>query len=399
MAPIDVPVPAHDGLPKPEVYLLTFGSRGHSVQTHRIDSPRMVDANGVRTHDSDAPAVIFDRLAEARAAGHPYTDVFVISHGWLTDTDAAIEDYAKWVELAIGQRARHRLAADYHGMVVCVHWPSDPRDTGYPVRRAVHYAGWWLEKKLPFLSFYRMKDRAFRIGRNGLGPILRRLTAEYADARIHVMGHSFGAIVTSNAIAQAGVSVDSLFLIEGAMSTWSFADPVAQGPRGAKAAKSKASEAVERAIDRVTGVVVGSSSSHDRALSIWYPLAESTRSVFWWTRNREPAWGGFGRDRYGALGFRGVSGMLNGAPAQRRAVPHGTLDMDYELERGAIYSIDGSAVVTPPTGKGSWWTAKLMGAHSQILKPEISNLYWQAAGFPLIGAAAEPSEAPMSATG
>ena len=383
MAPIDIPMPAGDGLPKPEVYLLTFGPKGHVAQRHRITSERMVDGKGERTASSDAPQVILRRLADARAAGHPYTDVFVISHGWLTSTDNAIADYARWVELAIGQRPQHRLSPDYHGMVICVHWPSDPRDTGYRVTRAVHYAGWWLEKKLPFLSFYRMKDRAFRIGKNGLAPILATMTGEYPEARIHVMGHSFGAIVTSNAIAQEGVKVDSLFLIEGAMSTWSFADPIASG-----SAKSKATEAVEKAIDHVTGVVVGSSSLHDRALSIWYPVAESTRSVFWWSPNREPLWGGYGRHRFGALGFRGVSGKLNGLDAQSREVPHGTLEIDYALERGSVYNVDGSAVVVPPTGKGSWWTAKLMGAHSQILKPEITNLYWQAAGFPLTASAA-----------
>lgn len=389
MAPIDIPMPAHDDLPKPEVYLLTFGARGHVMQTHRIRSKRMVDAQGAQTNRSDSAEAILQRLDEARAAGHPYTDVFVISHGWLTSTDNAIADYAKWVELAIGQRPLHRLEPDYHGMVICVHWPSDPRDTGYPVRRAVHYAGWWLERKLPFLSFYRMKDRAFRIGRNGLGPILKTVTAEHPDARIHVMGHSFGAIVTSNAIAQEGVSVDSLFLIEGAMSTWAFADPIAS-----RRAKSEATQTVEKAIDHVSGVVVGSSSAHDRALSIWYPVAESTRSLFWWSRNREPLWSGFGGHRFGALGYRGVSGKLNGADAQRRQVPHGTLEIDYALERGAVYSIDGSAVVVPPQGKGSWWTAQLMGAHSQILKPEISNLYWQAAGFPLV---AKPAVMPLVA--
>ena len=61
------------------------------------------------------------------------------------------------------------------------------------------------------LSFWRMKRRARSIGETGGAALLRRLMAAAGDrdVRFHLMGHSFGCIVVSAAIAGRGADPHS----------------------------------------------------------------------------------------------------------------------------------------------------------------------------------------------
>ena len=43
-------------------------------------------------------------------------------------------------------------------------------------------------------SYYEMKNRAGVIGQNGLGPLLATLAPAGSPLRVHVIGHSFGAL-------------------------------------------------------------------------------------------------------------------------------------------------------------------------------------------------------------
>src|SRR5262249_3970934 len=87
------------------------------------------------------------------------------------------------------------------------------------------------------LSFWKMKDRGRQIGEAGVHRLLRQLQAARADARFHLMGHSFGCIVVSAAVAGpedgAGLArpVDSLVLVQGAMSLWSYCSEIALAGR------------------------------------------------------------------------------------------------------------------------------------------------------------------------
>jgi hypothetical protein len=80
-------------------------------------------------------------------------------------------------------------------------------------------------------SFWYMKRRALEVGRSGVAPLLRDLQAAAEpdrQIRFHLIGHSFGALVCTAALlgpeGQGPLRpVDSLYLIQGAFSLWSFA--------------------------------------------------------------------------------------------------------------------------------------------------------------------------------
>jgi hypothetical protein len=86
------------------------------------------------------------------------------------------------------------------------------------------------------LSFWMMKKRARKVGEGGMHDILNRLQSASADARIHLMGHSFGCIVMSSVLGGPGCAaplvrpVDSCVLVQGAMSLWSFSSAIPPAP-------------------------------------------------------------------------------------------------------------------------------------------------------------------------
>ena len=94
------------------------------------------------------------------------------------------------------------------------------------------------------LSFWAMKHRARQVGETGVHTLLAGLQQAAPGTRYHLMGHSFGCIVVSAAIAgpitQGAITsrlprpVNSLFLAQGALSLWSFAErlPFPPNPPG-----------------------------------------------------------------------------------------------------------------------------------------------------------------------
>ena len=78
----------------------------------------------------------------------------------------------------------------------------------------------------------QMKDRAARVGALGVGPLLREILAAHPDGRVHLIGHSYGAIVVLSAMCypegqQLPRKVDSVLLLQPAVSQWCFAANVA----------------------------------------------------------------------------------------------------------------------------------------------------------------------------
>jgi hypothetical protein len=90
-----------------------------------------VDATGAeRTDDPDgADGRLIPRVEEA-LVDNPYTDVFLMSHGWMGDIPAAVRQYDRWIgamaacgdDLAHAQRARQ----GFRPLLVGLHWPSLP---------------------------------------------------------------------------------------------------------------------------------------------------------------------------------------------------------------------------------------------------------------------------------
>ena len=87
------------------------------------------------------------------------------------------------------------------------------------------------------LTFWQMKRRACQFGETGAAALLRRLQVSApADrpVRFHLMGHSFGCIVVSACVAGApgpqSARVDSLTLVQGALSLWSYCSRIPMLP-------------------------------------------------------------------------------------------------------------------------------------------------------------------------
>jgi hypothetical protein len=82
------------------------------------------------------------------------------------------------------------------------------------------------------LTVLQMKDRAARVGALGVGPLLRELRLAAPTARVHLVGHSYGCIVILSALcslpsAEGAPEVESVFLLQPAVSQWCFAPNVA----------------------------------------------------------------------------------------------------------------------------------------------------------------------------
>ncbi|MBB5158680.1 serine/threonine protein kinase [Saccharopolyspora phatthalungensis] len=203
---------------------------------------------------------------------------------------------------------------------------------------------------LRVLSYYEMKERAGVIGRNGLGPLLEQCGQSVHDARVHLLGHSFGARLVSFALEglapeRRGTNspVKSLYLMQGAFSHFAFAPraPVREG----------AGVLAEYA-DRVDGPLVCTFSDADRAVGWWYPNA----SRLAWQDAELVAqinyrWGAMGHDGYQQTGVRSATMAEQGT--------------DYGFQPGVFYRLDANGVIN----RNLSWFAQ---AHSDIRHPEVA---------------------------
>ena len=209
------------------------------------------------------------------------------------------------------------------------------------------------------LSFWKMKDRARTFGEGGAAHLVASVQrAAGPEARLHLMGHSFGCIVMSGVLNGPGgapvlaAPVHSLGLVQGALSLWSYCSdiPVAAGHPGYFRA------VVERGM--VAGPVITTQSRYDTAVGRFYPIAAGLAGQV-----------AFGPDypRFGGLGTFGVRGpgcdVVNLAmlPADGR----------YAFAPGRIYNLDASGFINGGEGPS--------GAHSNIDRPPVAHALWAAA--------------------
>jgi hypothetical protein len=198
------------------------------------------------------------------------------------------------------------------------------------------------------LSFWSMKHRARAVGECGPHQLLVRMQQSAPSLRIHLMGHSFGCILVSAAVAgptSGGTlanrltrPVTSLFLVQGAMSLWSFANAIPFPPS-------------EPGYFRPV-------FASDRAVGIFFPIGAKLGQERLLDENNYPEYGGIGT--YGAQGYTPT-------------VAHEILnsDAEYGLDPGTTYNIDASRIIAQGGGAS--------GAHSDIAHPEVAHLFWQAA--------------------
>ncbi len=210
------------------------------------------------------------------------------------------------------------------------------------------------------LSFWRMKDRARQVGEEGMFELLNALlSAADASIRFHLMGHSFGCIAASATLAGPGGRmlsrpVSSLFLVQGALSLWSYCSEIAlaNGVPGY----------FRRVLDSsaVQGPIVTTRSQHDTAVGRLYPLAAGVAGQIVLDAPTD-------LPRYGGVGAFGLQGP--GIKAiDLDMTPLGSI---YDFERGTVYNVDAGTYICEGGG--------LSGAHNDISKPEVAHAFWQAA--------------------
>lgn len=210
------------------------------------------------------------------------------------------------------------------------------------------------------LSFWKMKDRARQFGETGGHALLAKLQLAGAKARFHLMGHSFGCIVVSATVAGPLNSrplprpVDSLFLVQGALSLWSFAADIPYSP---KTPKTPGYFNRILQLELVRGPIVTTRSQFDTAVGRFYPLGAQLK--------KQRVLGGEKYPEYGGIGSFGIQGL----PAVTDLVmqPVGSV---YSFRSGHIYNLEASGFIK--NGEGA------SGAHNDIAHPEVAHAFWAA---------------------
>ena len=210
------------------------------------------------------------------------------------------------------------------------------------------------------LSFWKMKKRARTFGESGAGTLLRKLQGAVPDGRnvrFHLMGHSFGCIAVCACVSGAGGAslqrpVDSIYLVQGALSLWSFCSeiPVAIGKKG------YFNDIFS--LNKVRGPVLTTQSEHDTAVGKLYPLAAGAARQVDMAPDDAP--------KYGALGAFGA----RGPGIDIVDLPLGSTHSQYDFEEGRVYNLEASEYIMEGGG--------LSGAHNDIARPEVAHAFWQA---------------------
>lgn len=144
------------------------------------------------------------------------------------------------------------------------------------------------------LSFWKMKDRARQIGENAAHALLGRMLSAAPGARVHLMGHSFGCIVVSAAVAgplngqRLARPVDTLFLVQGALSLWAFTGNIPYVPDTSGYFGHIVADGL------VSGPIVTTRSKYDRAVGFFYPLGAGSAGQIVLDAEDYPPYGGLG---------------------------------------------------------------------------------------------------------
>lgn len=200
------------------------------------------------------------------------------------------------------------------------------------------------------LSFWTMKARARKVGETGVATFVRDMQLASDRVRIHLMGHSFGCIVVSAAVAGKSRAsfvreVSSLFLVQGALSLWSYSKIGDQDGYFRRIVDDK----------YVAGPIVTTWSAHDKAVGNLYPIAARIAK-------QSDLQGDY--PKYGGTGAFGLQGGSQFAIEQDIL----GVDGDYGFEPGKIYNIKSEKIIANGGG--------FSGAHSDIVHPEVAHLGW-----------------------
>jgi predicted alpha/beta hydrolase family esterase len=176
---------------------------------------------------------------------------------------------------------------------------------------------------LNYATYFEMKKRASAVGSTGVAALIDALPAEIA--RVHLVGHSFGArVVTAAAQNSRSKKIASLSLLQAAFSHNGF---------------SKQMEGAFRAVvdkKRISGPIIVTHSRNDRAVGLAYPLA---------SRLAGDMTAAFGdeTDKFGGLGRNGVQQMGTNERVVGELLSVG---QPYSFKPGIFFNLEGKGFIT-----------------------------------------------------
>lgn len=259
-----------------------------------------------------------------------------------------------------------RLGKDDDLLLEAMDWDADSLYTHFsdPSPELIDFGGSGLGPLLGLLtqlSVWTMKGRARRFGESGGAKLLRALMeTTNEDTAFHLMGHSFGTIVVSSAVlGKSGYEplprpIDSLFLVQGAVSFWSFCKsiPIIDGKPGYFQNLSDP--------EYVRGPIITTQSYHDVAVRNMYPLMSMLAS-------ENVSFEAGELPMHGALGTFGARG---------EGIVHHQLSIKAKAESysylpGEFFNLESSHIIKQSEGMFS-------GAHNDIAHPEVAHAFWEA---------------------
>lgn len=110
------------------------------------------------------------------------------------------------------------------------------------------------------------------------------------EARIHLMGHSFGCVVVSSILGGGSFArpIDSVFLAQGALSLWSYASSIPFPATGSGYFHKVIAEG------RIRGPLVTTQSRFDTAVGVQYPKASYVSGEVAFDSEELPKYGAIG---------------------------------------------------------------------------------------------------------
>ncbi len=193
---------------------------------------------------------------------------------------------------------------------------------------------------LNLATYYTMKDRAGKVGANGVAPLVDALNRQPGGRRVHLAGHSFGARVVAAAAKEADTPVSSVTLLQAAFSHTAFSG------------RSVPPGAFRAVLDgKVSGPLVVTHTHNDRAVRLAYALASRlARQVSARVGDRD--------DPYGGLGANGAV-RTDGA----LALTMGDADATYSFTAGKVHNLRSDAHVS---------------SHGDVRNPAVANAWLSA---------------------
>jgi hypothetical protein len=196
----------------------------------------------------------------------------------------------------------------------------------------------WIRDGVRAFTVLQMKDRAGKVGANGVALMLRSL-ADDTEARIHLIGHSYGAKLLMSALCvepEPSRDVDSALLLQPAFSCYGFTDDLEGRPGGYRTA-----------IERVRQPIIATRSDHDTPLRRLFHLAVRRESDL-----AEAQIAGEPPSKFAALGGYGPQHV----PGGEEWIDMPDAGRPYPKTTKVIYAVDGTkyisghgAVETPQT--------------------------------------------------